>query len=296
MPGCSSTSRDIFANGGPRAPRLPRSARGGDEVLDRLDRDLGRDDVDPREQELLARVGRAIGGSTAVGVLRRHVEHPDRDVGLAVLRALAAIGSPGSRSGADPVGLEAAVVSGDLEHATHVLRALVTFEDSSSAELLRAALRDELGLLRRRIVAELSIRYGAAGLDRVAFAIRAARRPLARACVGVARRHAHRHRARRRRHSRSCTFGPRSARGAHPLVPARPITQRALLLELVEDPERRWRRPWIRACALYAASDMPDALDDVMDAAESWAASAIGEEAAITQETLAELRRRGFGT
>ncbi len=62
-------------------------------------------------------------------------------------------------------------------------------------------------------------------------------------------------------------------------------------LELVDDPDQRWRRPWIRACALYAAAGMPDIVDDVIAVVESPSVSPDAE-AAIVHETLAALRLR----
>ena len=50
---------------------------------------------------------------------------------------------------------ETVVVETDLDHATNVLRALVTFDDEPSATLLCAALRDELDLVRQRVLAAL---------------------------------------------------------------------------------------------------------------------------------------------
>ena len=106
-------------------------------------------------------------------MLRRHVEHRDRDVGLAVMTALASLhpsdlssehGVPGEHGEA-----ELAVVRTDLEHATHILRALVAFDGDPSTALVRGALRDELGLVRQRVLAGLSIRHGTEGANRVAF-------------------------------------------------------------------------------------------------------------------------------
>ena len=62
---------------------------------------------------------------------------------------------------------ESVVVETDLDHATHVLRALVTFDDEPSATLLSAALRDELDLVRQRVLAALAMRHGTAGLRTV---------------------------------------------------------------------------------------------------------------------------------
>ena len=112
--------------------------------------------------EQLARICRMIGTSNAAAVLRRHVEHRDREVGLAVMTALASIG-------ASDLDSAEVTVRADLDHATFVLRALLALENTSSAGVLRSALSDELELLRRRVLAALAIRYGAEGLSRVGF-------------------------------------------------------------------------------------------------------------------------------
>src|SRR5439155_13668057 len=87
-----------------------------------------------RGQEMLARVCRLIGGPEAAAVLRRHIAHRDRDVGLAVMIALGALVSA---SGADaaPGTPSESVVRPDLEHAVHVLAALIAFRDEPAGTL-----------------------------------------------------------------------------------------------------------------------------------------------------------------
>ena len=152
--------------------------RAGDDALTAVDRALGDPGVDRRVQVLLARVCRAIGGATGAAVLRRHLEHPDREAGLAVMTALGAL-VPGPRGGRDvapsppPAGADGSavevVLDADLEHAAHVLCALVALEAEPSAHLVCVALRDELQLLRRRLLAGLSTRHGEEALKRVTF-------------------------------------------------------------------------------------------------------------------------------
>jgi hypothetical protein len=67
----------------------------------------------------------------------------------------------------------------------------------------------------------------------------------------------------------------------------------AIVLDLVEDHDVRWRRPWIAACALLAASDMPELGLDALTlgiTADTWQRES--QEDAIVRETLAGLRRR----
>ena len=64
-----------------------------------------------------------------------------------------------------------------------------------------------------------------------------------------------------------------------------------LLLEMARDDAARWR-PWIKACALHAASTVaPEHLDGLTQAAESLH-TPIGPEAEVVHETIADLRAR----
>ena len=71
-----------------------------------------------------------------------------------------------------------------------------------------------------------------------------------------------------------------------------PASQREILLELVQDRDGRWRRPWIKACALYTASGMSEPELDVISAAaaESLTADTTNAEELVVHETLAGIR------
>ena len=71
------------------ADALVRCGEAALSVVEEGLRDVG---YSRRAQESLVRVGREIGGPSAVTVLRRHVAHPDREVGLTVMAALATLG------------------------------------------------------------------------------------------------------------------------------------------------------------------------------------------------------------
>ena len=73
--------------------------RVGEPALVVVDDGLRSDEHGRHVQEMLVRVGREIGGPSAIAVLRGHVEHHDREVGLAVMRALAALGPATGRAG-----------------------------------------------------------------------------------------------------------------------------------------------------------------------------------------------------
>jgi HEAT repeat protein len=277
-------------------------ARGNDATLEFIDRSLSGHEYGRRGQELLARVCREMGGASAALVLRRHVEHLDREVGLAVMTALSAVlGSPSS--GADPrmesERVEAsdaseAVLRVDLEHAAYVLRALLALEDETAADLLCAALRDELALTRQRVMAALSIRHGTEGLQRVAFQF-AQRDPrshaLALEWLDVTLSGADR--AVVAMLEPGLTDGER-LRGLSRWFPIASASPLAIVRDLLEDGEHRWRRSWLTACALYALSGLSDPTLDVgtPGGIESLMKLQPHDESDIVHETLAGLRAR----
>ncbi len=267
--------------------------RAGDAALAVIDDGLRGDDRSRHVQELLVRTAREIGDSAAVGVLRRYVEHRDREVGLAVLRALAALGPAGAPDDApDPT---QPVVRDDLEHAAHILRALVAFEQEPRATVQSMALRDELDLVRQRVMAAFTMRHGTEGFNRVVFQLgqRDSRsHALAlewldvtltgtdRAVVAMLEP---RWSDRERLHALTRTF------------PLPAVSQHDVLLDLVEDRHDRWRRPWIKACAVYTAWSMADGRLDAITAATTANVSARGarDGERIVYETLDGIHARG---
>ena len=112
----------------------------------------------------LARGVRNASPEAAVDCLGPHVEHPDRELGLAVRSALAAAGVEAAPLAADiEPGLRA-----DAEHAARCLAALAAV---TPAPLLERALRDELELLRERVLALLAVRHGAEAIHLVALGL-----------------------------------------------------------------------------------------------------------------------------
>jgi HEAT repeat protein len=265
--------------------------RAGDAALVVVDDALSANRLRSDTLESLVRVARTIAGPTAFAVLWRHVGHHDREVGLAVMRSLATLG-PSDANDVDLDRVETVVLGDDLEHATRVLHARVAFADEFAARMLNAALQDELVLLRQRVLAALSMRHGTDGLSRVVFQLE---------------------QRDTRSHALALEWLDVSLAGPDRAVialldpglsdrervsalsrwyPVAPSTHRDLLLDLVQDREDRWRRPWITACALYAASEMSSF--DIEAAAVQRTKPVAGDEDGIVQETLAGLlRRRG---
>lgn len=276
---------DRRSTGGAAVDALLRS---GDDALAVADAGLsGNFRLDLYGHEQLARVCRMVGGTKAAAVLRRHVEHRDREVGLAVMTALAAIDSSGPDSTLPPV-------RSDLEHASFVLRAIVALEDTASADVLRSALCDELDLLRRRVLAGLSIRYGQDGISRVGFQLtqRSTRfHSLAMEWLDVTLVGTDR--------AASAILEPEPTATERlgmlgKWFPMSPATPESVLVELAADRDGRWRRPWITACALLAAVEMPElGLEGLVSSATDGSPGADRDDhTQIVQETMEALHRR----
>ncbi len=186
-------------------------------------------------------------------VLTRHADHRSREVGLAVLAALGRVAS--SQDGARLV-VAGAVTRADAAHAVRVLQVLVALGDAPEAQGLCDALADELLLLRRRALAAIGLvgdrgvvdkatqwlegrddRLAALALETIEVTIPAALRSSAIPLLSAGPDH-------RRRLQQLARVIP-SAVFAPALDDA--------LTDLVEDTGDVWRRPWLQACALYAA-------------------------------------------
>ena len=242
--------------------------RRGDSALEVADRGLsGQFRIGRYGHEQLVRVCREIGGSAATAVLRRQLDHRDRDVGLAVLIALATLDANNSRGVAVPLAgdhnatvtkVDIDVLHRDFEHAAAVLHAWVAVEDCGSAGPLRSALADELEMLRRRVLAGLALRYDAEALGTVEFQLaqpNSRTHALALEWLDVTLVGADLAAVALLDPELSPT--ERLKRLAR-WVPVPSVTTQAALVDIVEDREDRWRRPWIRACAFAAGADMSE--------------------------------------
>ncbi len=267
-------------------------ARAGDAALVAVDEGL-RDGARGRQvQELLVRTAREIGGPSAIALLRRHIEHRDREVGLAVMRALAVTGSPDLDAHDDSEFTES-VVHDDLEHAAHALRALVAFENEPAAALQCDALRDELELIRRRVLAAFSMRHGIEGFNRVVFQLAQSdphSHALALEWLDVTLTGTER--------AAVALLEPRLSDRERLTAlsrpfPVPPLSQCEVLLELVQDRDGRWRRPWVKACALFTASGMSETdLAAITVAVTASLADAGTDEERIVHETLTGIEHR----
>jgi hypothetical protein len=278
-------------------------AGGGPAVLEVVDRGLSEDSRFTRfGQQQLARVGRMMGGDDAIVVLCRHLGHRDRDVGLAIARALAVLsaGHVPDRAGAtrDLASVLLAetateTIRRDLNDAARALRVLCMFADSPQHAMLCRALLDLLGLLEQRVVACLAMRYGDENVGKVRyqFAQNDARsHALAIEWMDVTFVGTDRVATALIEPDLTAPERLRLLERAFPLPPSEPSD---LLRDLVEDPHRRWR-PWIAACALLGilsngeADPESFAVEPALPATESsWA-----EEAAVVHETLTGIRHR----
>src|SRR4029079_18339452 len=149
-------------------PRLAPSAMGaigrlGDASLPALAALL--ESADPDLAPLAGRMVRSVTTPSVARdeVLRRHVQHRDRELGRLVMDRLA---GPGPSPQATAEVLDG-VLNDEIQHAARILGAIVAIAagregpDAREApdEVLRIALDDELVLVRQRVVAGRMARY-----------------------------------------------------------------------------------------------------------------------------------------
>ncbi len=194
-----------------------------------------------------------IHASAVVEVLIRHAEHKDRDVGLAVLRALDRVAPAG-----DGCRLKVAstTIRTDAVHSLRFVHAIGVVGGIHETHALGEALRDELLLLRRRTLASLTLvgdratvhraaqlldggdeRAAALALETLEVTVPDSLRTL---CMPMLQPN-NDHRRRVRTLSKVVS------------VTSIPDALDDLLTDLTEDGDDIWRRPWLRACALHAA-------------------------------------------
>jgi hypothetical protein len=65
-----------------------------------------------------------------------------------------------------------------------------------------------------------------------------------------------------------------------------PTTPQAVIVDIANDTDDRWRRPWISACALLAAANMPELN------LEELGGPNVTDDNHIVGETMAAIRRR----
>jgi hypothetical protein len=227
--------------------------------------------ADPAAVPLAARMVRAVTTPSAArdDVLRRYVQHRDRELGLLVMDRLA---GPGPAPQATAEALDK-VLHDDVQYAARILGAIVAMSadrvghDALDAPdvLLRRALEDELALVRERVVAGRMARHGrerlgpaivavGAGVPSAALAVEALQ-------VGVGPTESRlvvalldprlmpADRLRRIVPPASATADPRDAED--------------WVRDLVEDVDDAWRSAWLRACAIHdaGASGLLDRMD-----------------------------------
>ena len=191
----------------------------------------------------LVRATRAASPAEAAMCLGPYIEHRDRELGLAVLTALAA-------AGADPAPIAAALDRTLRADAEHFARCAAVRQVVGAGSELARALGDELDLLRQRVLALLAVRYGAEEIAAVANGLDSDaddRRSLAAETLDV-------------------TLTPADAALALPLLrlplprrlrqlaavaPITPTDRTAVLEDILSDGPDHWRSAWLQACAAY---------------------------------------------
>lgn len=262
--------------------------RGADAVLPSIDGRLAAASDDRRVHVLLVRAARLIGGPAALTVLERHVHHRDREVGLAVMAAVGSLTAGGTADDRPPAPIEA-----DLIHGTTILRYLVVIDKHDETGLLSTALRDELALVRRRVLAALSTRHGEEPLQRVAHQLdQPDTRVHALALEWLDVTLAGPERAVVKLLEPGLSDEERLRAVAGRIQPPRPDLG-TVLVDLVSDADDRWRQPWLRACALFAALSVADGgLELVADVGPPAHLDVATGDLDIVTETLLGVRER----
>ena len=239
------------APGDRRPPRQPADGRRGGRRAGprRRRRARRRRRRPPRRRARSSRAGAARAGgprdrrtSSAIAVLRRHVDHRDREVGLAVMRALAALGPSDPTLGPTPTTRR--------HRVGRTRRPRARDPRAAGPRRVRRRAGGDAAVRRRsatsssssaeRVLAAFSMRHGTDGLRPGRVPARATGLTIPRARTRVARRHADRHRSGGGRVARAPVVGPRAAEHASPATfPLPPLGQREVLLELVAGSRRQ---------------------------------------------------------
>lgn len=217
-----------------------------------LDRQLSDPRAAPVPLVRLIRSCPKIQESAVTEVLTRHAEHKDRDVGLAVLRALDRVAPAAD---ACRLAVASTTIRMDAAHSLRLVDAIGTVSGLPETQVLCDALRDELLLLRRRTLASLALvgdrvavhraaqlldggdeRAAALALETLEVTVPTSLRTLSMPLLQPTDDH----RGRLRTLSKVVSS-------------TSPVALDDLLTDLMLDGEDIWRRPWLQACALHAA-------------------------------------------
>jgi hypothetical protein len=248
---------------GPTAGAAASAAdRLGDAVLPGLAERLGRPTV-PADL-VTVRLVRALATRTPArdALLRRHVSHPDRDLGRVIMERLVGTDPADAATGA---ALDASLRE-DLAHAGRIHGALAALRprpaegpdavtrDGDRPDPLVRALVEELELVRDRVVAGRLARHGRAALGPAMLALGGedAERGMAMEAIGVLLAPEE---ARAVVAVVSPAGDPGGGRAHLPAPPGAPVDVAGWVRDLVEDRGGAWRSPWLRACAIRAARD-----------------------------------------
>ncbi|HWQ01805.1 MAG TPA: hypothetical protein VN449_06760, partial [Gaiellaceae bacterium] len=231
-------------------PAAGAVGRLGDSVLPGLEEVLADATVPVPESTLrLVRAARPGTPERAAASLAPYVEHPDRELGLAVLGALTADGVDATSLAADTFDR---VLRADAEHAGHCLAALAAVEP---APVLERAIRDELDLLRHRVLALLAVRYGPDAIRPAALGLAGeddGRRALAVEILEV-----------KLSRDEAALAVPvvrtdlpeaERLRMLQRSLAVRAGNRRLVMAEIAADADGRWRSAWLQTCADYEAA------------------------------------------
>ena len=238
----------VMALGVPATMSAAAAALGrlGDAALPRIAAVLAETSEQPTPATVrLVRAARAASPDQAAMCLYPYIEHRDRELGLAVLTALAA-------AGADPAPIAVGLDRTLRADAEHFARCAAAAQVVGAGSELAHALGDELELLRRRILALLAVRYGAEEIGAIANTLECDtgdRRSLAAETLDVTLRRADADLALPIvRTDLPLTSRLRQLAAVAPLAPS---DRTAVVEDILSDDHGHWRSDWLRACAAY---------------------------------------------
>ena len=237
-----------------------------------------------RVLELCARACRNIGSRGAAEVLARWATHQNRHVGLSVVAALAPMESLPTADRRHHI--SRSLLDGELTRAARILRASLALGNVERAAPVITALTEEFNVVRQRVLAALSLRYGPEAISRASFQL-AQRDPRIQAVafewfdVTLSG-------------SDRLTMGildpdlsvEQRLRSIGRYVEGLLVPPQEWLREMAEDIDGSWAQPWLSACAVAAASSsFPELRLDL----DHWSSRTGGE---IVLETEHGLRAR----
>ena len=224
----------------------------GDELLPTLSEALAGRSYEETDVIRLLRASARTEGDPSTKLLKRHINHPDDDVQIQVLRSLSSYDYSAST---DEVGDIQSTLAGELEHGMRVLQAQRGIGEHPSLAPMHRALEYEFDQMRERVFLLLSFLYEPRPI------LRAAERLM----YGNGNEQAH------ALETLDVTLAGDQKAMVFPFIntsedltrrltklerifPAQEKDRNTHLREIIANPEQYWTHEWTRVCAIYAAA------------------------------------------